>query len=148
MVLLFDLDDELSLLLVESFSEAVLVEFASLLHCLVALLVPSFRLLGSESALYFNGSDDILLRIILALKSRSEFGIDVVVGVVLVGIPPSPMARNILIFLAIAGFSWQGVLVPAPAAEPGGPLKMPRLFSSLRLTSSFVLVAILLEYVV
>jgi len=121
---------------------------------LVIDLDPAFRL--GSSSLYFNGSDDILERIILDLGSLSN--VDEHVGVVCVGIPPSPMARNILIFLAIAGFSWQGPLppfpfplalvVPAPAPAPAapGPLEnIPKLFNSLLRTSSLVLVAILLE---
>lgn len=58
---------------------------------------------SESSALYFNGSEDILERIIFDFGSLSH--VDEHVGVVCVGIPPSPMARNILIFLAIAGFS-------------------------------------------
>lgn len=101
-VVVDDDDDVLSKVDVVEEGRLLLLLLILLLDELVDSAFRRFRE-SESSALYFNGSEDILERIIFDFGSLSH--VDEHVGVVCVGIPPSPMARNILIFLAIAGFS-------------------------------------------
>lgn len=94
-----------------------------------------FRRSIFPSSLYFKGSDVILDDATLGLVSLFSTVEEAATfcegrgGIT----PPSPIARRMLIFLAIAGL---GALSTAP-----GPLNIPRLFSRRDLTSSLLLPA-------